>query len=119
VLNYLGEDGYLRLTEQTMNFMKRLRAEIEAIPGLYVVGEPDMSLIAFASDSLDMVAVGDGMQERGWMVYLERVPPSIHLMLSPGHEPFLDGYLSDLREVVELVREGKIVRQREELKYGQ
>jgi len=102
-----------------MNFMKRLRTEIEAIPGLYVVGEPDMSLIAFASEEIDMVAVGDGMQERGWMVYLERVPPSIHLMLSPGHEPFLDGYLSDLREVVELVREGKIVRQREELKYGQ
>lgn len=119
VLNYLGEDGYLRLTEKTMNFMKRLRAEIEAIPGLYIVGEPVMSLIAFGSHELDMVAVGDGMQERGWMVYLERVPPSIHLMLSPGHEPFLDGYLSDLREVVELVREGTIVRQREELKYGQ
>jgi glutamate/tyrosine decarboxylase-like PLP-dependent enzyme len=119
VMNYLGEAGYLRLTQKTMDFMARLRVEIEAISDLYVVGEPDMSLIAFASDALDMVAIGDGMQERGWMVYLERVPPSIHLMLSPGHEPFLDGYLSDLREVVELVRAGKIVRQRDELKYGQ
>lgn len=119
VMNYLGEDGYLRLTDRTMRFVRRLRDEIEAIPDLYIVGEPDMSLIAFASHTLDMVAVGDGMQERGWFVYLERVPPSIHLMLSPGHEQFLDRYLGDLREVVELVRAGKITRQRGELKYGQ
>lgn len=102
-----------------MTFMRWLRDEIEAMPDFYVVGEPDMSLIAYASDTVDMVAVGDGMAARGWRVYLERVPPSIHLMLSPGHEPFLSGYLNDLREVTELVKSGEILRKTEELKYGQ
>ena len=74
---------------------------------------------AYASDSLDMVAIGDAMQERGWFVYLERVPPSIHLMLSPGHAPFMEQYISDLTEVVELARTGAIERKREEIKYGQ
>jgi len=119
VMNYLGEDGYLRLTRKTMTFMRWLRDEIEAMPDFYVVGEPDMSLIAYASDTVDMVAIGDGMAARGWRVYLERVPPSIHLMLSPGHEPFLSGYLNDLREVTELVKSGEILRETEELKYGQ
>jgi glutamate/tyrosine decarboxylase-like PLP-dependent enzyme len=119
VMNYLGEDGYLRLTDRTMRFMRRLRDVIEAMPDLYVVGEPDMSLIAFGSNTLDIVAVGDGMQARGWFVYLERVPPSIHLMLSPEHDRFLDRYLNDLREVIELVRAGEITRERDELKYGQ
>jgi glutamate/tyrosine decarboxylase-like PLP-dependent enzyme len=119
VLNYLGEDGYLRLTEKTMKFMHWLRTEIDAMPDFSVVGEPDMSLIAYTSETVDMVAVGDGMAARGWRVYLERVPPSIHLMLSPGHEPFLEGYLRDLREVTELVKSGAIIRETEELKYGQ
>lgn len=119
VLNYLGEDGYLRLTERTMTFIDRFRREIEATGELFVVGEPDMSLVAYGAHMLDIVAIGDGMQARGWMVYLERVPPSIHVMFSPGHDQFLDRYLNDLREVIELVRTGEIVREREELKYGQ
>jgi glutamate/tyrosine decarboxylase-like PLP-dependent enzyme len=119
VMNYLGEEGYLSRTKTTMNFVEDLMESIEAIPELYIVGEPDMSLVAFASDSLDMVAIGDAMQERGWFVYLERVPPSIHLMLSPGHAPFMEKYITDLTEVVELARTGTIERKREEIKYGQ
>ena len=30
-------------------------------------------------------------------------------MQAPGHEPFIDGYLTDLREVTEKVRRGEIV----------
>lgn len=119
VLNYLGEEGYLRLVERTLRMVDRLVAEIEAIAELYVVGQPDMSLVAYGSHDLDMVAVADGLQARGWFVYLERVPPSIHLMLSPGHDAFMDRYLADLREVIELVKRGEVVRQRDEIKYGQ
>lgn len=119
VLHYLGEEGYLRLTERTLRMVDRFVAAIDAIPELYVVGQPDMSLVAFGSDSLDIVAVGDGLQERGWFVYLERVPPSIHLMLSPGHDAIIDRYLDDLREVLDLVRRGEVSRQRDEIKYGQ
>ena len=119
VMNYLGEEGYLKRTKQTMDFIEHFIESIEAVPELYIVGEPDMSLVAFGSHSLDMVAIGDAMQARGWWVYLERVPPSIHLMLSPGHAPFMDQYLGDLMEVVDLARAGKIERKRTEIKYGQ
>jgi glutamate/tyrosine decarboxylase-like PLP-dependent enzyme len=119
VLNYLGEEGYLRLVDRTLRMVDRLIAAIAAIPDLYVVGEPDMSLVAYGSDSLDMVAVADGLQARGWFVYLERNPPSIHLMLSPGHDAFMDRYLADLREAIDLVKRGEVVRQRDEIRYGQ
>lgn len=119
VMNYLGEEGYRRLVDRTMRMVRRLIDELNAIPELYVVGEPDMSLVAYGSHTLDMVAVADGLQARGWFVYLERVPPSIHLMLSPGHDAVIDRYLNDLREVVALVKRGEITRQRDEIKYGQ
>jgi glutamate/tyrosine decarboxylase-like PLP-dependent enzyme len=119
VMNYLGEAGYLRLTKRAMDMVERLIAEIEAIPELYVLGRPDMTLIAYGSHELDVVAVGDGLQALGWFVYLERIPPTIHLMLSPGHDAFIDRYLQDLREVVEQVKRGEVVRHRDEIKYGQ
>ena len=43
------------------------------------------------------------------MVSKDAVPfKAIHFMQSPGHEPFVDAYLSDLEDVVELVASGKI-----------
>lgn len=119
VMNYLGEAGYLRLTRRAMTMVERVVAEIDAMPELYVLGQPDMTLIAYGAHELDVVAIGDGMQALGWFVYMERVPPTIHLMLSPGHDAFIDRYLGDLRAVVERVKRGEVVRERDEIKYGQ
>ena len=49
VLRYLGEEGYLRLVEGTMRYMKRFQDRINAIEGLTVLGRPDMSLFAYTS----------------------------------------------------------------------
>ncbi len=106
VLNYLGEEGYLRLTRETVGFVERLWAGINATPGLRVRGEPVMPCFAYepADPDLDIYAVADGLEARGWWVYRERQPKGIHLMLSWGHGAYVDRYLADLREVVEQVR---------------
>ena len=88
----------------------------DRIPGSILMPMGD---VASCAHELDAVAIGDGMQALGWFVYMERVPPTIHLMLSPGHDAFIDRYLSDLREVVERVKRGEVVRERDEIKYGQ
>ena len=109
VLNYLGEDGYLRLVDETMSYIRRFQEGINAIEGLVVLGEPAMSLFAYTSTTLDIYAVATGMEDRGWIVSKDSSPfKAIHLMQSPGHEPFVDAYLRDLEDVVELVAGGGI-----------
>ena len=109
VLNYLGEDGYLRLVEGTMRYIKRFQDSINAIEGLTVLGKPDMSLFAYTSTTMDIYAIATGMEDRGWMVSKDAVPfKAIHFMQSPGHEPYVDAYLSHLEDVVELVASGEI-----------
>jgi hypothetical protein len=39
-------------------------------------------------------------------------------MQSPGHEPYIDRYLADLREVAELVRRGEIVTEGGKARYS-
>ena len=107
VMNYLGEEGYLRLVDGTMRYIKRFQDGINAIEGLFVLGEPAMSLFDYTSTTLDIYAVATGMEDRGWMVSKGSYPfNSIHFMQSPGHEPYVDAYLRDLEDVVELVASG-------------
>ena len=65
LLHYLGEEGYLRLTRITMETTRTLIDGINAIPGLEVRGEPDMSVLAFGTDTLGHVADHDGRHDDG------------------------------------------------------
>jgi glutamate/tyrosine decarboxylase-like PLP-dependent enzyme len=100
VMNHLGEDGYLRLATAVRDTTRKLRHGIEAIPGLRVLGEPVMSVFAFGSDALDIFAVGDVMDEKGWHLDRQKSPDALHLMVSPEHARVADGFLEDLRFAV-------------------
>ncbi len=100
VMNYLGEDGYERLVEQTLRVTRRALERIKRIPGLGIRGRPDMSVFAVGSDHVDMAAVAGALQDRGWLVTRHRRPPSIHHMLSAGHGAVIEEYMDDLERIV-------------------
>lgn len=109
VLTYLGEEGYLDRTRKTLAYLRRWWDGIEAIDGLHVMGKPVMGVFAVSSPTLDMFAIGKGMEDRGWLVFADSHPkPALRYMQSPGHEPYVDKYLADLREVAEDVRSGRL-----------
>ncbi len=109
VMTYLGEAGYVERTRQTYEYLERWWAAIRSIEGLEVMGTPAMSVFAVTSQTLDPYAIGKGMEERGWIVYADSEPvPALRYMQSPGHAPYVDQYIADLREVTELVRQGTI-----------
>jgi glutamate/tyrosine decarboxylase-like PLP-dependent enzyme len=97
-LHALGEAGYLKMAEGVMGTTRTLMEGIEAIPGLYVLGKPDMTVFAFGSESLDIYLVAEAMARRGWHVDMQQLPPCAHLMVMPTHAPVADTFLADLRE---------------------
>ncbi len=97
VLHFLGEDGYLRLARETMEATERLIAGIQAMDGVHVWGEPEMTVAAIGSDEHDILAVGDILNERGWHFDRQEGPPALHLMASPRHRLVVDEFLADLR----------------------
>jgi sphinganine-1-phosphate aldolase len=114
VMQYLGMDGYTRLVEHTMEFIGQLINGIERIPTLEVRGKPDMSLLSYGSSEIDIYAVAELLEEKGWFVHRDQHPQGIHLMLSPGHSAFMDQYLKDVAEAVEIVqKQGKTAASRE------
>jgi glutamate/tyrosine decarboxylase-like PLP-dependent enzyme len=97
ILNHLGEDGYVRLAGVVRDTARRFQDGIAAIPGLHVIGQPVMGVFAFGSDSLDVFAIGDVMDDRGWHLDRQKDPDALHLMLSPEHARVADAFLDDLR----------------------
>ncbi|WP_434390168.1 pyridoxal phosphate-dependent decarboxylase family protein [Melittangium boletus] len=96
VLKYLGEEGYLRLAGQVLDTARALREGIAAVPGLRLIGEPGLSIFAFTSDTLDVYALGDAMEARGWKLDRQMSPPALHLMVTPAHAQVVKPFLEDL-----------------------
>jgi glutamate/tyrosine decarboxylase-like PLP-dependent enzyme len=104
-LQFLGLDGYKRVAAALMDFVDAYQAGIRATAGLKVLGQPDLSIVAFGSDEFDIFRVAELMSEKGWLAGLVQKPKGIHRMMSMFHEPVLDEYLDDLRAAVGVVRQ--------------
>lgn len=102
----LGEAGYLRLAKRTLSATRTLHDGIAQIPGVRVVGQPDATILSFASDAsdVDIYAVADQLEDRGWRFDRQQMPPSLHLTVMSAHDETAPEFLADLREVVEYVR---------------
>jgi glutamate/tyrosine decarboxylase-like PLP-dependent enzyme len=108
LLNYVGDEGYLELARQTLEATRRLVAGVRAIPELRVMGEPECSLVAFTSDSLNVFHLIDEMRALGWYVQPQLgnrgSKENVHLSVDPASGGAVDGLLAALRECAERVR---------------
>lgn len=106
-LRAMGQDGYLTIAQEIMSAAHRLIDGVSAIDGVRVLGTPPASVFAFESDSadVDIYAVGDALEARGWHMDRQIAPASLHVMVtSPAHGEVADEFLADLSASVEYVR---------------
>ena len=104
-LHHLGREGYLRLTELTLDTRVRMVEGIRGIDGLTVLGEPEAQCVAMATapgyeDALDVFAVGDALLARGWFHDRQTPPDSLHSTVSAGNARVIEDYLVDLARCV-------------------
>lgn len=106
VMNYLGQDGYRKIARVIMDTKARFTAGINRIPGLRVLEPHELCIFVYTSTdpAVDIAAVSDAMNQRGWFVGRMAEPAGVHLALNPVHEPIVDDYCADLSEVVAAVR---------------
>ncbi len=96
VVQMLGERGFIELARRTMAATRTLTDGIRATPGLAILGAPPASVFAFTSPSLDVYALGEALEEKGWRLDRQQRPPSLHMMVSPAHEAVAGEFLADL-----------------------
>jgi glutamate/tyrosine decarboxylase-like PLP-dependent enzyme len=105
---YFGRDGYTRVHVGLHALAQRYMSGVLAA-GFRVLGAPPMSVFAFAADdpALDVNAVADRMLAREWALLRQPTdPPSLHLLLTPRHEPVCERFCEDLAACAAAVRAG-------------
>lgn len=110
VMIYLGEDGYLDIVRTVMETTKKIHTGIDAIQSVTVLGDPEMSILALASDELNIYEIGDEMSLRGWHMDRQQFPPSLHLTIHHAHARTADLFLDDLESSVRKVRRPSLQR---------
>lgn len=99
VLHYLGEEGFMALAQKARAATEKLIKGINAMPQLYVLGDPDATVFAFGSDEINIYELSARMAERGWHIEAQQLPPSLHMTVSPVHLSIADKFLDDLRRI--------------------
>jgi len=110
VLNFLGQEGYLGIACTVMQTAARLRDGINAFDGLRVLGQPEMSVMAIASDKDNVYEIGDEMAVRGWHLDRQQFPPSLHLTVNYAHRDVADRFLADLAQSILAARQPSLRR---------
>ncbi len=106
VMHFLGDDGYLRLTQSARGATEKLANHISGHPHLSLLAQPDALLLSFiANDSqrLNVYAVADEMWKRGWYIDRQEPPQSLHCTVNAIHESVIDAMMVDLDECIAIV----------------
>ena len=110
VMNYLGEAGYVNLAAQVMATARKLKLGIQAIPGLHVLSDPDMSVLAIGAEHLDIYDLGDELTQAGWHLDRQQSPPSLHLTVTMAHVAVANQFLHDLAQAAQKVSQPDVRR---------
>ena len=102
VLNALGDDGYMRFAKRIHEATRTIVEGIRETPGLRLLGEPDLNLVAFTSDEFSCFHIIDEMKSRGWYVQPQfgyhGSEPNVHLSIGQNVFDNADEFVSSLRD---------------------
>jgi sphinganine-1-phosphate aldolase len=107
-LNAVGAQGYRDLAATAMDTAERFIAGVAGIPGLRVLGDPAVPLVAVASDdpALDVFTLADEARALGWFfqpqLAYQGIPPNLHVTLTGVSD--VDALLGALADAAKAAR---------------
>ncbi|MCC7482031.1 MAG: aspartate aminotransferase family protein [Hyphomicrobiales bacterium] len=107
VMQFLGVEGYLRAAKQTMDATMQLIEGLNQISGIRCLepyGESNLMSFEATDPSIDIYAVADRLEERGWLRGRMREPKAIQQGVNPAHLATVSEYIDAVREAVGHVR---------------
>ncbi len=107
VMRYLGRAGYRERVASILATKRAIADGLTADGRLAVLGRPEGANICIVSQSLDMVAVAEGLDEKGWLTGRLQRPPGLLLLITPRHAGIVDALLADMLAVADDVESGR------------
>ncbi|XP_029926422.1 sphingosine-1-phosphate lyase 1 isoform X2 [Myripristis murdjan] len=102
---HMGENGYVEMTKKIISTARKIKTEIRKINGVFVFGDPEVSVVAIGSDVFDIFRLSNALTSKGWNLNTLQYPSSIHICCTVLHtQPGVaDQFIRDVREQVAII----------------
>lgn len=95
----VGEEGYVDATRQIIAAARTIADGIRKIPGLKLMGQPEVCVVAFASDYFDIFKLSEALSKRGWNLNNLQYPSSVHICVTYANKDSAQTFINDLTEL--------------------
>ncbi|KAL6101487.1 sgpl1 [Pungitius sinensis] len=102
---HMGEDGYVNATKKIISTARRIQKEVNKIKGVFVFGEPEVSVVAIGSNDFDIFRLSNALTTKGWNLNTLQYPSSIHICCTVLHTQsgVADRFIRDVKEQVAII----------------
>ncbi|KAK2922123.1 sphingosine-1-phosphate lyase 1 isoform X1 [Channa argus] len=102
---YMGENGYVDATRKIISTARKIKTEIRKIKGVFVFGDPEVSVVAIGSDVFDIFRLSNALTSKGWNLNTLQYPSSIHICCTVLHtqQGVADRFIHDVKEQVAII----------------
>ncbi|THD19443.1 Sphingosine 1 phosphate lyase 1 [Fasciola hepatica] len=86
---FFGRRGYIESTRRIVKTTRYIAEELRKIPGIFVLGNPEVCVVAFGTDKFDIYHLSEGLSKlpngRGWALNNLQFPVALHLCVTDLH----------------------------------
>ncbi|XP_049591728.1 sphingosine-1-phosphate lyase 1 isoform X1 [Syngnathus scovelli] len=102
---HMGENGYVDATRKIIGVARKIKAEVRKTKGVFVFGDPEISVVAIGSDDFDIFRLSNALTSKGWNLNTLQYPSSIHICCTVLHtQPgVVERFVGDIREQVAII----------------
>ncbi|XP_010899830.1 sphingosine-1-phosphate lyase 1 isoform X1 [Esox lucius] len=102
---YMGEDNYVKTTRKIIDTARTIKTEIRKINGVFVFGDPEVSVVAIGSNVFDIFRLSNALTSKGWNLNTLQFPSSIHICCTVLHTQagVAKMFIKDVNEAVALI----------------
>jgi len=106
-LKVQGEAGLMEKAAIVTKISEQIKKGILEIKELKINGEPITGIFSFSSTdkSINIYAIADYLEEKGWHTDRQQKPESIHVMITTAHQNVAEKYLQDLKDAILVIKE--------------
>uniref|UniRef100_A0A8B9LY83 sphinganine-1-phosphate aldolase n=1 Tax=Astyanax mexicanus TaxID=7994 RepID=A0A8B9LY83_ASTMX len=69
---HMGENGYVDATRKVVQTTRTIAAGLRKIEGIFVFGNPEVSVVAIGSDDFDVFRLSNALTSKGWNLNIEK-----------------------------------------------
>ncbi|KNC80774.1 hypothetical protein SARC_06883 [Sphaeroforma arctica JP610] len=98
---HFGNDGYVECARKILQARETVQKIVVSVPGLKIVGSPDVTVLAIGSDVYDIYRMGNEMGHRGWFINQLQYPACFHICFTYLHveQDVIDRLVNDIKEI--------------------